>query len=158
MTSEFKIQEDDLSGAEIQKLLRHHLEHMAEVTPSEYVFALPIDKLRQSDVTFWSVWDRELLIGCGALREISEDHGEVKSMRTIDEYQRKGVGRHLLNFIIREAKERGYTRLSLETGSQTAFEPARSMYEHFGFKYSGPFAEYKENPSSVFMSLCLRNK
>lgn len=90
-------------------------------------------------------------MGCGALKELSPTHGEVKSMRTATNYLRKGVAKAILQHILTEAKERGYTKVSLETGTMDAFKPAHRLYENFGFYYCEPFASYVEDPNSVFV-------
>jgi putative acetyltransferase len=105
-----------------------------------------LERLRAPDITFWSAWEGEELVGCGALRELDSLSGEVKSMRTVVARRGKGVGS-----IIEEAGRRGYERLLLETGSEPAFVPAQRLYERYGFTYRGPFAEYIEDPHSVFM-------
>ena len=147
-----RIRLDDLSGAQARALLAEHLRNMHELSPPESVHALDIDELRAPDVTFWTIWSDEELLGCGALRELSRTHGEVKSMRTALARRRRGVGRAILEHIIDEARRRSYERLSLETGSMKAFEPARRLYERFGFTYCAPFADYAEDPNSVFMT------
>ena len=146
------IRRDDLSGAQIRALLAEHLRNMHELSPPESVHALDISALGQPDVTFWTVWSGTELLGCGALRELTPEHGEVKSMRTAQRHRRRGVGRAMLEHIIREARMRAYERLSLETGSMKAFEPAQKLYERYGFTYCAPFAEYVEDPNSVFMT------
>jgi putative acetyltransferase len=152
----FTIRRDDLTGPEIRALLEEHLRNMHEITPPESVHAFDIGKLRRPDVTFWSVWVGPDLAGCGALRELDPRHGEVKSMRTVTSRRRSGVGRAVLSHIIGEARRRSYQRLSLETGSMREFEPARRLYEGFGFRVCAPFGEYREDPNSVFMTRMLR--
>jgi len=147
-----KIKIDDLSGPEVIELIREHLEGMALHSPPESRHALNLDGLKKPEITFWSAWEQEELAGCGALKELDNLHGEIKSMRTATSHLRKGVARRMLAYIIEEAKRRGYQRLSLETGSMDAFEPARRLYESFGFQYCGPFSDYKEDPNSVFMT------
>src|ERR1700742_4915661 len=120
-----KIEIDDLTRPEIHALLNEHLQNMYAVSPPESVHALDLDRLRRPEITFWSAWDGAQLIGCGALKELDPRHGEVKSMRTPDALRRRGAGRALLTHIITVARERGYRRLSLETGSQDAFRPAQ---------------------------------
>jgi len=146
---------DDLKGSEIGALLNEHLANMHLHSPPESTHALPIEKLRSPDVTFWSVWENGELLGCGALQELDPQHGEIKSMRTVSRHLRKGVARAVLDHIIKEAKRRGYQRLSLETGSMAAFEPARQLYAAAGFVYCEPFADYWEDPNSVFMTMKL---
>jgi len=143
---------DDLSGPEIAELLQAHLDEMRLVSPPESVHALDLDRLRAPGVTFWSVRDGETLAGCGAMKALDAGHAEIKSMRTAAGYQQRGVASTLLRHIIAEAVSHGYSRLSLETGSQDFFAPARGLYAKFGFEYCGPFADYCEDPHSVFMT------
>lgn len=147
-----EIRVDDLSGEQVQALIREHLAGMHADSPPESVHALDLTGLKRPDVTFWSVWERDELLGCGALKELDGTHGEVKSMRTATAHLRKGVARAVLEHIVKVAKERGYERLSLETGSPDSFAPARRLYENLGFAYCGPFADYEEDPYSVFMT------
>jgi len=150
-----KIEIDDLSRPAIHALLEEHLRNMHELGPPESVHALDLDKLRRPEITFWSAWDGELLLGCGALMALDARHGEVKSMRTPAAHRRTGAGRALLMHIIETARARGYERLSLETGSVAAFEPAHRLYESAGFVRTGPFGDYVEDVNSVFMTLAL---
>lgn len=143
---------DDLNGSEIHQLLQEHLQSMSLLSPPESTHALDIEALRQPDITFWTVWENGELLGCGALKELDSQHAEIKSMRTSPSHLRRGVARHLLKHILAEATRRGYRRLSLETGSMEAFEPARQLYANFGFTYCEPFADYVEDPYSVFMT------
>ena len=147
-----EIRLDDLSGPEIRGLLDEHLTHMTQLSPPESVHALDIDALRKPGITFWTIWSGSELLGCGALKELDPKHGEVKSMRTSSAHRRKGVARTMLTHIIEEARERCYARLSLETGSMAAFEPAQRLYERFGFTFCPPFADYVADPNSVFMT------
>jgi putative acetyltransferase len=150
-----EIRVDDLSGPEIRGLLEEHLANMRRISPPESTHALPLDGLRQPGITCWTVWENGELLGCGALKELDEQHGEIKSMRTVSRHLRKGVAKAVLAHIIGEAARRGYRRLSLETGSMEAFEPARQLYARAGFTFCAPFADYREDPNSVFMTrLC----
>ena len=151
-----QIELDDLSRPQVHDLLREHLSNMYELSPPESVHALDLAKLRGPDITFWSVWDGETLIGVGALKAMSATEGEIKSMRTPKSLRRRGAGRAVLEHIIAEARSRGYRRLSLETGSQEGFVPARRLYDSFGFVECGPFGDYTRDPNSVFMTLELR--
>ena len=153
--SAMKIEIDDLSRAEIHALLDEHLQDMHALSPPESVHALDLDKLRQPSITFWTAWDGPVLLGCGALKEIDPAHAEVKSMRTPTALRRRGAGRALLAHIVEVARSRGYRRLSLETGSQPAFQPAQQLYASFGFTVCGPFEGYVDDPNSVFMTLRL---
>jgi len=150
-----QIEVDDLTRPAVLALLQEHLTNMHELTPPEQVFALDVTKLRAADITFWTVWDGGLLLGCGALKALGPTHGEVKSMRTPQALRRRGAGRAVLAQIVDEARRRGYERLSLETGSHPAFGPAHALYRSVGFSDCGPFGNYEENESSVFMSLRL---
>lgn len=143
---------DALNGSEIHELLREHLRDMALHSPPESVHALDVEALRKPGITFWTVWESGELLGCGALKELDSRHAEIKSMRTSSSHLRKGVAKNLLKHILEEGKRRGYTRVSLETGSMEAFEPARRLYADFGFTYCEPFADYTEDPYSVFMT------
>lgn len=144
---------DDLTGPEVALLISEHTNNLAELSPPESTHALNLDKLRQPEITFWSAWEEGELLGCGALKDLGEQHGEIKSMRTSSAHLRKGVARRILEHITEEAKHRGFRRLSLETGSMHAFEPARRLYASFGFQYCEPFADYIPDPYSVFMTL-----
>jgi putative acetyltransferase len=146
-----EIREDDLTGQPIIDLLREHLENMYEITPPESVHALDLDALRAPNITFWTAWQGDELLGCGALKELDAKSGEVKSMRTVKAHRRKGVAAKILEYIIQEAKRRAYGYLYLETGSFREFAPARTLYVRYGFEYRGPFGEYTDDPNSVFM-------
>ncbi|BAZ66080.1 acetyltransferase, GNAT family protein [Fischerella sp. NIES-4106] len=150
--SRLQIREDDLTGKKIADLLREHLENMYEISPPESVHALDLDALRSPDITFWSAWEGSELLGCGALKELDSRSGEIKSMRTAKAHHRKGVASKILEHIIKEAERRGYDCLNLETGSFAEFAPARALYTRYGFEYRGPFADYIDDPNSVFMT------
>lgn len=148
-----RIEVDDLSRPEVLALLSEHLQEMHAITPPGSVHALSPAKLTAPDITFWTVWSDTGLIGCGALKELTARHGEVKSMRTPVGKRRQGAGRFMLTHIITEARRRGYERLSLETGTMQEFAPALSLYESFGFEYCDPFGAYSADPNSHFMTL-----
>jgi putative acetyltransferase len=145
------IRVDDLRGPEIAALLEEHLRSMAQHSPPESVHALDLDRLRKPEITFWTAWEAGDLVGCGAIKELDETSAEIKSMRTATPHLRRGVAKKVLDHILDEAKRRAYRRVYLETGSTAPFEPARRMYEGFGFTYCGPFAGYDEDHFSVFM-------
>ena len=147
-----EIRVDDLTGAGIARLLQEHLTSMAQHSPPTSVHALDLEALRGSDITMWSAWNDDELLGCGALKELDRDHGEIKSMRTADEHQRKGTAARLLEHILQEARNRNYRRVSLETGSMEAFLPAKNLYSKFGFEECGPFKDYVEDSYSIFMT------
>jgi putative acetyltransferase len=150
-----RIELDDLSRPQVLALLNEHLSDMYELSPPESVHALDVSKLRAPDITFWTVWEDSELLGCGALKELSPTHGEVKSMRTPKAMRRRGAARAILSHIISVARQRNYRLLSLETGSMEAFVPAQRLYEAFGFTRCGPFGSYREDPNSLFMCLPL---
>lgn len=153
--SALHIEIDDLSRPAVHALLAEHLANMYELSPPEQVFALDLSKLRSPDITFWTAWQGGQLLGCGALKELTADHGEIKSMRTPAQCRGRGAGRALLGRIVATARQRGYTLLSLETGTHPAFGAAQQLYRSAGFTVSGPFAGYEENPHSLFMELRL---
>ena len=148
----FRIKLDDLRGPEIARMLQQHLDDMHAVSPPESTHALDIEALRRPGVAFWTVWQGQALAACGAIQRLDDEHAEIKSMRTAEHFRGRGVAAQLLGHIIDEARKRGYRRLSLETGSMAWFEPARRLYQQFGFEYCAPFAGYTEDPNSVFMT------
>jgi putative acetyltransferase len=150
-----QIHEDDLTGKEIACFLREHLEDMHETTPPESIHALGLEALRSPDITFWSAWEGDELLGCGALKELDARSGEIKSMRTANAHRGRGVASKILEHIINEAKRRAYDCLNLETGAMPEFDPARALYIRYGFEYRGPFAEYTDDPNSVYMTIKL---
>jgi putative acetyltransferase len=150
-----EIKADDLQHPAVHALLIEHLANMHQLSPPESVHALSLEKLRVPEITFWTAWENDFLLGCGALKELDPKHGEIKSMRTPQAYRRRGVGRAILRHIIEVGRARGYERLSLETGAPEAFQPARKLYESFGFKYCGRFGDYPDDPNSIFMTLRL---
>lgn len=150
-----QIRRDKLSDPRIHALLDEHLKSMASPSPPESVHALDLDGLRKPEITFWTAWSGDELLGCGALKELDPRHGEVKSMHTSTAHRRKGVARAMLDHTINEAKRRSCDRLSLETESGNAFEPAQKLYANVGFVFCSPFGEYTEDPNSVFMTRTL---
>lgn len=161
---------DDLTGDAIIALLHQHLRDMHLTSPPQSVHALDLTGLRAADVSFWTLWlpqqmsqkqagqtdagqiqDELQLAGCGALKQLDSQSAEIKSMRTADNFRRQGIAASMLSHLIAVAGERGYQRLYLETGSMAFFEPARALYQRFGFEYCDPFADYVLDPHSVFM-------
>jgi putative acetyltransferase len=155
MVMKLRLIEDDLSGEAIKALLQLHLDEMYAWSPPESVHAMPVERLREPDVTFFSAWDGETLAGCGAIKQIDVGHGEIKSMRATPAFRGKGVGRGVLAHLLDVARQRAYARVSLETGSQPQFAPARGLYRAHGFVECEPFASYRPDPASVFMTLAL---
>jgi putative acetyltransferase len=150
-----KIVVDDLTGPQIAGFLDEHVREMLSITPPESKHALDLDALRRPEITFWSVIDGDTVVGCGALKRLDVSHAEVKSMRTTPARKRSGIASLMLEHIITEARRMGLTRLSLETGSAEFFLPARRLYEKFGFEYCEPFADYRPDPNSVFLTRTL---
>ena len=151
----WRIVEDDLSGAAIRALLEVHFAGMLANSPAGSCHFLDFEGLNAPDVTFWSFHCDGELAGCGALKMLDAKHGEIKSMRTAEDFLRQGVAAQMLVHIIDEAKARGLDRLSLETGSSGAFEPAIALYQRYGFTECGPFADYRPDPFSRFMTRAL---
>jgi putative acetyltransferase len=147
-----EIREGGLDDGRVRSLLETHFAGMLANSPKESTHFLDLSGLAAPDVTFWTVWDGEDLLGCGALRELDSGHGEIKSMRTASEHLRRGTGAKLVGHILGAARERGYKRVSLETGSGEAFDAAHALYRQFGFTECGPFGDYREDPFSRFLS------
>ncbi len=150
-----QIHEDDPRKPEVSRLLNEHLDAMRSISPPESKHALDVEGLCLPEITFWTARSSNEVLGCGALLELDQTQGEIKSMRTAQAHLRKGVASMLLKHIIEDAQSRGYARLSLETGSMEAFAPARAMYTRFGFVECEPFGAYRADPNSVFMMLKL---
>jgi putative acetyltransferase len=146
----------DFGDPRVIELLRFHLTNARAQTAPGSAHALDLTGLQSPDISFWTIWDGDTLLGFGALKRLSPDHGEVKSMHTLQTMRRKGVGSAILRHIVATARERGMSRLSLETGSWEYFRPARTLYARHGFVECAPFADYGLDPNSVFMSLDLR--
>lgn len=142
----------DLTDARVLRLLEDHLADMYATSPAESVHALDVSGLTDPRVTFWTLQEGDEVLGCVALKQLDATHSELKSMRTSAEHRGRGLGRLLLDHVIAEARLRGYRRLSLETGSQEFFTPARTLYARNGFQVCGPFGDYVLDPYSVFMT------
>jgi putative acetyltransferase len=154
----FEIRLDDLSGNQIIALLEEHLADMQATSPPESKHALDLDALKSPTIKFWTIWDNDNLAGCAAYKVLDKTHAEIKSMRTSSDYKNQGVASTLLNYLINDARENGYKRLSLETGSMDYFKPARSLYKKHGFTYCAPFSGYTDDPNSKFMYLKLSSE
>jgi putative acetyltransferase len=152
---DLEIRAGGLEHPAVIALLREHLQSMHLHSPPESIHALDLDALRTPQISFWSAWQGEELLGCGAIKQLDRTHGEIKSMRTSSRHLRKGVASLLMRHLLDQARRRAYRRLSLETGSMAAFASARSLYAGFGFEACGPFADYVDDPNSVFMTLRL---
>ncbi|MGJ8670387.1 MAG: GNAT family N-acetyltransferase [Oceanococcus sp.] len=156
MTSSLEIVEGCLDHSGIQTLLREHLLQMHSHSPPGSVHALPFEGLADARVTFWGAFSGKSVAGCGALKELDVGHGEIKSMRTAATFQRSGVATQILNHLVDAAVRRGYTRLSLETGSGPPFTAAHQLYIKHGFEFCEPFSSYTETAFSRFMCKDLR--
>lgn len=151
-----KITDGGLDDSRVRQLLTHHLNTARAQTAPGSAHALDLSGLKSPDVTFWSAWDGDQVVAVGALKRLSESHGEVKSMHTQELHRRKGAGRAMLEHIITKARQMGISRLSLETGSWPYFDAARAFYSRHGFVECPPFGSYVADPNSVFMTLELR--
>ena len=149
------ITEGGLDDPGVLALLREHLQGMADHSPPESIHALDVEALGAPGITFWTMRDGNEVLGCIALKQLDERHGEIKSMRAASAHLRKGVGAALLEHLVAEARRRNYERLSLETGSGPGFEAAHALYRKFGFADCGPFADYREDPFSRFLTAVL---
>ena len=152
-----EVREGGLDEPQVHDLLAEHMASMHSDTPRENAHALDADGLRDPAVTFYTAWGHDDLLGIAALKELSSAHGEIKSMRTATDHLRKGVSRALLNQIVLTARDRGYTRLSLETGTAPSFAPANRLYETFGFADGPVFGGYPPSPHNRFMTLELQH-
>lgn len=150
--SGWTFQQSDLDSPDVQALLDDHFAQMRGTSPPEACHVLPSDGLKDPAITFWSVREDGVLLGVGALKALAPDQGEVKSMRTAPQALGRGIGRALLRHIVAEARTRGYTRLSLETGSTEPFAAALRLYESEGFMPCGPFGGYQDTPFTRFFT------
>jgi putative acetyltransferase len=154
-----RIRLDDLSDPRIAAFMEEHLQDMRATSPPESVHALDLEKLRQPDIRFWSVWlpdgHGETLACTGAIKRLDDRHAELKSMRTGTRFRGQGLARLLLDHIVGQAGSMGYHRLSLETGTQPFFAPAHQLYLSYGFEDSPPFGSYTRDPNSRFLTLLL---
>lgn len=150
--ADLRIVADDLSGEQTARLIDFHLADMHRWSPPESVHAMARERLAGPDMTFFSAWRDDEIAGCGALRRLAGDHGEIKSMRVALAFLRQGVGEAILLHLMNEARKCGYSRLSLETGKPEQFAPARSLYAKHGFNECPPFANYSDDGFSLCMS------
>jgi putative acetyltransferase len=150
---QFVVRPDDPEADDVRELLARHLAFAKQHSPPEDVHALEISELLAENVSFFSIRQGGELVGIGALMQLDELHGELKSMHTDEAMRRRGVGRAIVHHLVGVARARGYRRVSLETGSAAVFAPARALYESAGFVTCEPFAEYRPSPNSVCMTL-----
>jgi|TARA_B100000678_G_scaffold223466_1_gene191065 putative acetyltransferase len=149
--------EGNFNKPEVNKLLISHFIELSSVSPVDRGHVLDIPGLKNPSIKFWSLWENDQLIGCGALKFLDKEHGELKSIRVADSFRRKGNGFKVINHLINEAKELNIKKISLETGTGNFFTPARKLFDKCGFKVCEPFAHYKKDPNACYMSLLLSN-
>ena len=147
--------EGNFDNPEVNELLKKHFIELRSVSPEGSTHVLDIDGLKDPSIKFWSLWENNKLIGCGALKFLEKNHGEFKSIRVADEFRKNGIGERIINHLIEEAKKLKITKLSIETGAGEFFAPARKLFNKFGFKNSEPFANYKIDPNSCYFTLDL---
>ena len=147
--------EGNFDNSEVNDLLKKHFIELRSVSPAGSTHVLDINGLKDQSIKFWSLWEDNKLIGCGALKFLEKKHGEFKSIRVVDEFRKKGIGERIINHLIGEAKKVKISKLSIETGSGEFFLPARNLFSKFGFKTCPPFAHYKDDPNSCYYTLNL---
>ena len=147
--------EGNFDNLEVNDLLKKHFIELRSVSPAGSTHVLDIDGLKDPSIKFWSLWENNKLIGCGALKFLEKNHGEFKSIRVADEFRKKGIGERIIKHLIEEAKKLEISKLSIETGAGEFFAPARKLFNKFGFKKSEPFAHYKVDPNSCYYTLDL---
>ena len=147
--------ENNFENSKVNKLLQNHFIELRSVSPEGSTHVLDIDGLRINSIKFWSLWENDELIGCGALKFLDKDHGEFKSIRVSDNFRKKGFGKKIINYLIFTAKKLGVKKISVETGAGDFFLPARKLFLNCGFKPCEPFAHYKEDPNSCYYNLII---
>ena len=147
--------EGNFDNSEVNDLLKKHFIELRSVSPAGSTHVLDIDGLKDPSIKFWSLWENNKLIGCGALKFLEKNHGEFKSIRVANEFRKKGIGERIIEHLIEEAKKLKISKLSIETGAGEFFVPARNLFSKFGFKLCPPFAHYKEDPHSCYYTLNL---
>jgi putative acetyltransferase len=150
---DWEVRADDPRAADVRQLLERHLEFAKSTTPPEDVHAMEIEELAEPGVEFFSLRAGGRVLGVGALKRLDDDHAEIKSMHTAEEARGRGVARAMLGHLLETARDGGFKRVSLETGSGDPFTPARTLYESAGFKPCDPFATYGQSPNSAYMTL-----
>ena len=147
--------EGNFDNSEVNELLKKHFVELRSVSPEGSAHVLDIKGLKDPSIKFWSLWENDNLVGCGALKFLDKNHGEFKSIRVADEFRKKGIGSRIINHLIDEAKKLKIAKLSIETGAGEFFLPARNLFSKFGFKKCSPFAHYKNDPNSCYYTLDL---
>ena len=144
--------EGNFENPDVNQLLLKHFVELKAASPEGSAHVLDIQGLKERSIRFWSLWEKEKLIGCGALKFLKKDHGEFKSIRIHDEFRNKGFGIKIINHLIDEAKKLGIKRISIETGAGKFFEPARKLFKKCNFIPCKPFAHYKEDENSIYLT------
>ncbi len=144
--------EGNFENPDVNQLLLKHFVELKAASPEGSAHVLDIQGLKEKSIRFWSLWEKEKLIGCGALKFLKKDHGEFKSIRIHDEFRNKGFGIKIINHLIDEAKKLGIKRISIETGAGKFFEPARRLFKKCNFIPCKPFAHYKDDENSIYLT------
>tara|TARA_B100002052_G_C15661388_1_gene497479 strand:+ start:41 stop:499 length:459 start_codon:yes stop_codon:yes gene_type:complete len=147
--------QNNFDDYEVNKLLKKHFIELRSVSPEGSTHVLDIDGLKNTSIKFWSLWEENKLVGCGALKFLEANHGEFKSIRVADDFRKKGYGKKIICHLISESKEIGIKKLSVETGSGNFFLPARKLFTSCGFKPCDPFAHYKLDANSCYFNLII---
>ena len=147
--------EGNFDNSEVNNLLKKHFIELRTVSPEGSTHVLDIEGLKDPSIKFWSLWENNELVGCGALKFLEKKHGEFKSIRVADKFRKTGVGKKIIDHLIEEAKKLEVSKLSIETGAGNFFIPARKLFSKFGFKKCSPFAHYKNDPNSCYYYLDL---
>ena len=149
--------ENNFNDEKVNELLKKHFVELRSVSPAGSTHVLDIDGLKDKTIKFWSIWDNEDLIGCGAIKILSENHGEFKSIRVHDRFREKGFGKKIISILISKSRDIGLTNVFIETGSGKFFEPARKLFKNTNFKPCEPFAHYKKDINSLYLTKLLDN-
>lgn len=147
--------ENNFDNPQVNDLLTKHFKELRSVSPEGSTHVLDIDGLKNKSIIFWSLWNKDKLIGCGALKILSQFHGEFKSIRVADAFRKKGIGKKIISHLILEAKKIGIKKISVETGAGNFFSPARKLFINHGFKECEPFAHYKSDINSKYYNLSI---
>ena len=147
----------NFDNSEVNELLIKHFIELRSVSPEGSTHVLDIEGLKDPSIIFWSLWEQDQLMGCGALKFLNKDHGEFKSIRVADKFRKKDHGIKVINHLIKEAKKLNIKKISLETGAGNFFIPARKLFNKCGFKISKPFAHYKDDKNSIYLTKLISN-
>ena len=150
--------EGNFDQPEVNELLKNHFKELKKASPEGSAHVLDIPGLKDPSIKFWSLWENELLLGCGALKFLDRDHGEFKSIRVHNNFRNKGYGIKIMEHLIYEAKKLDIKKLSIETGAGEFFDPARKLFKKCNFKPCKPFAHYKEDVNSIYLTRLINNE